>query len=51
LRDGQPQIAEFDAKRLPGDSQLAGGLVLFPFCELRDAEQEQPNQLPVRFRM
>ena len=35
-RDGQPQVAEFQAQGLPGDPQQQRGLVLTPAGVLQD---------------
>jgi hypothetical protein len=51
VRDVQPQVAEFLAQGLPGDPQQAGGLVLVPTGELKDAGQQEPVHLAVRLRV
>ena len=50
-RDGQPQVAEFQAQGLPGDPQQASRLLQIPSRVLQYAGQQEPVDLAVRFRI
>ena len=50
-RDVQPQVAELQPERLPGDPQQAGRLVLIPLGILQHVSQQEPVHLAVGLRV